>query len=61
MSELETIERLCALLEEACALIREQAALLAMHGIKTENGELERRRATMLNKNNGRVIFHGDD
>ncbi|MBQ8554440.1 MAG: hypothetical protein IJ438_14965 [Clostridia bacterium] len=42
------MEELCRLLEECAHIIRKQAELLAMHGIQTEDGELERARARML-------------
>ncbi len=48
MSNLQIIERLCRLLDEAQGIIREQAALLAMHGIETDDGEIERRRGELL-------------
>lgn len=48
MSQYATIEKLCALLDAAQIIIREQAALLAMHGIETDDGELERRRGELL-------------
>ena len=48
MSNLKLIERLCGLLDEAQDIIREQAALLAMHGIETDDGALERKRTELL-------------
>ncbi len=48
MSHLQTIERLCKLLDEAQTIIREQAALLAMHGIETDDAEMERKRNELL-------------
>lgn len=48
MSNLELIERLCGLLDSAQQIIREQAELLAMHGIATDDGELERKRTELL-------------
>ena len=48
MSNLELIERLCALLDEAQQIIREQAKLLAMHGITTDDGKLEAGRTALL-------------
>lgn len=48
MSNLQIIERLCGLLDAAQGIIREQAALLAMHGIETDDGEIERRRGKLL-------------
>ncbi len=48
MSDIQTIERLCGMLETAQAIIREQAELLAMHGITTEDGGLEERREALL-------------
>lgn len=41
MSNLQIIERLCQLLETAGRIIAEQAELLAMHGIRTDDGGLE--------------------
>ena len=41
MSHLEIIERLCRMLDDAQNIIREQAALLEMHGISTQDGNLE--------------------
>ena len=48
MSNLQLIDQLCQLLEEAGRIIREQAAILAQHGIETDSGEIERRRADLL-------------
>ncbi len=48
MSNLQIIERLCSLLNGAQKVIRDQAALLAMHGIDTDDGALERDRAALL-------------
>lgn len=48
MDNMETIEQLCALLKGACCIIEEQASILAQHGITTEAGTLERRRAELL-------------
>ena len=48
MSNFELIERLCGLLDVAQQIIREQAAILAQHGIETGSGEVERRRAELL-------------
>lgn len=48
MSNLQMIEQLCKMLDDACRIIREQAELLAMHGIETDSGEIERRRAELL-------------
>lgn len=48
MSNLELIERLCALLDAAQSIIREQAAMLEMHGASDASGDLERRRAALL-------------
>ena len=48
MSNLQIIERLCLLLDVAQDIIREQAALLAQHGVETDSGELEARRAALL-------------
>lgn len=41
------IERLCALLREAVTLVNELQTLLAMHGIETSDGNLERRCAAL--------------
>lgn len=48
MSALELIERLCNMLDAAQKIIKEQAAILAEHGIETDSGEIERRRAELL-------------
>ena len=48
MSNLQIIERLCALLEEASKMIRTQAELMEMHGIKTADGVLEEGRKRLL-------------
>lgn len=48
MSDLQTIEKLCGMLETAQEIIREQAELLAMHGITTADGRLEERREALL-------------
>lgn len=48
MSNLQIIERLCGLLDGAQRIIQAQAALLAMHGIDTDDGALERDRAALL-------------
>lgn len=48
MSNLQIIEKLCEMLDSAQAIIREQAALLAMHGIESDAGEIEHRRAELL-------------
>lgn len=48
MSNLQIIERLCALLDGAQNIIKEQERLLALHGIETDAGELEDRRAALL-------------
>ena len=48
MSHLQIIERLCRMLDEAQEVIRKQAELLAMHGIETDSGELERQRRELL-------------
>lgn len=47
MTDLELVERLCALLSEAVAIVNEQAQLLSMHGI-TESGALDARREQLL-------------
>ncbi len=48
MSNLKLIEKLCNLLDHAQEIIREQAELLAMHGIETDDGGLERERTELL-------------
>lgn len=48
MSHLQIIERLCQMLDGAQEVIRKQAELLAMHGIETDSGELERQRRELL-------------
>ena len=50
MSDLQIIEKLCAMLDSAQEIIREQAALLAMYGIESDAGEIERRRAELLDE-----------
>ena len=50
MSNLQIIEQLCRMLEEACGVIRQQAALLEMHGIRTDDGTIERERAALLER-----------
>ena len=42
MSNLRVIERLEDMLRIALEIIDKQAALLAMHGIETEDGKLEK-------------------
>ena len=49
MSNLEVIQRLCAMLDAAQGVIRAQAEILAMHEIESEGGELESRRQALLN------------
>ena len=46
------MEELCRLLEECAHIIRKQAELLEMHGIRTEDGELERKRADIHDSSN---------
>lgn len=48
MSNLELIQRLCCMLDTAQGIIREQADILAMHGIESEGGEIEKQRTAML-------------
>ena len=48
MSHLRIIERLCQMLDGAQEIIRKQAELLAMYGIETDSGELERQRRELL-------------
>ncbi len=50
MSNLEMIERLCALLSEAIELVKEQAAILEMHGIQTDAETIERKRTHLLER-----------
>lgn len=50
MSNLQIIEQLCRMLEEACGVIRQQALLLDMHGIRTDDGTLEKQRAALLER-----------
>ena len=55
MSHLQIIERLCRMLDGAQEVIRKQAELLAMHGIETDSGELERQRQQLLADQIGRA------
>lgn len=48
MTGMQEIGVLCRMLHEAVELVKEQAELLAMHGIKTENGELEAQRDKLI-------------
>jgi hypothetical protein len=48
VSHLQIIERLCRMLDGAQEIIRKQAELLAMHGIETDSGKLERQRRELL-------------
>lgn len=48
MSNLELIEKLCGMLDEAQEIIRAQALLLQMHGIQTDDGDLEDQRTKLL-------------
>lgn len=48
MDSLETIRRLCGMLDTAQQIIQEQAELLAMHEIVTSDGSLEKRRECLL-------------
>ncbi len=50
MSNLELIERLCAMLDEAQDIIRKQAALLGEHGIETDGRLLEEQRQRLLDE-----------
>lgn len=45
---MSVIQELCQLLGLAAEIIRKQAELLEMHGIHTENGELEADRIKVL-------------
>lgn len=55
MSNLELIERLCAMLDTAQGVIREQAELLAMHGVESDDGALERKRQELLEEIERRI------
>ena len=48
MSNLELIQRLCTMLDTAQDIIRAQAEILAMHGIQSGGGELEKQGAALL-------------
>lgn len=48
MSNIQMIQRLCALLDDACNIIRQQAELMALHGIETEDGSVEEKRTALL-------------
>ena len=48
MNNLQIICRMCEMLDQAQRIIRRQAEILDMHGIKTEDGELETKRAQLL-------------
>ncbi len=48
MSNLELIQRLCCMLDTAQGIIRQQAEILAMHGIESVGGEIEKQRAALL-------------
>ena len=48
MSNLQTVVKLCAMLGTAQEIIKAQAQLLAMHGIITEDGQLEKTRGRLL-------------
>ena len=50
MSNLEMIERLCALLSEAIELVKDQAAIMEMHGIQTDAKTIERKRTHLLER-----------
>lgn len=50
MSNLELIERLCAMLDEAQDIIRKQAALLSEHGIEIDSRRLEEQRQRLLDE-----------
>ena len=47
---MQTIERLCAMLEEAIGIIRQQAELLEMHGIATNDASIENAREDFLSR-----------
>lgn len=55
MSNLELIQRLCAMLDAAQGIIRQQAEILAMHGIESNGLELEKQRAGLLEEIEDRV------
>ena len=48
MTDAGTIERLCLMLSEAAEIIAKQVQLLEMHGIRTDNGRLEKESAELL-------------
>ena len=48
MSHLQIIERPCRMLDGALEIIRKQVELLAIHGIETDSGKLERQRRGLL-------------
>ena len=48
MSNIQIIERLCAMLDEAASIIRAQAEILSQHGIETDTGTLEQERTRLL-------------
>ena len=54
MGDQRFIERVFVMLEEACQIIRDQAELMMLHGIFTDDGELERRRAELLKAAEGK-------
>lgn len=50
MSNLQLICLLCDLLDRAQQIIRQQAEITVQHGIDTDGGEIEARRAELLAK-----------
>lgn len=50
MSNLQLICLLCDLLDRAQQIIRQQAEIMEQHGIDTDGGEIEARRAELLAK-----------
>lgn len=50
------MEELCRLLEECAHIIRKQAELLAMHGIQTEDGEIEAARSRVIGGNQRELL-----
>lgn len=50
MSNLQLICLLCDLLDRAQQIIRQQVEIMEQHGIDTDGGEIEARRAELLAK-----------
>jgi hypothetical protein len=55
MSNLEIIQKLCGLLDDAQGIIAAHAELLALYGIATDDGQLERERVELLAEIEGSV------